>query len=622
MGSISGNVTVARRGILDGPSDYAVFALVTVAAIAVLGTYTTGELAGLLTHFALPKAGLGQSINTLISLPHHLADPKQAWPASARPDLPGPLGFASAALLVLALVATLTVFLLRRTAEGRSQRGFASRAHLAASLTEKAVLARGPIVRPSVSGTKFVVEDVGVRAGRSIPGGTAVALSCENSVLMLAAPRQGKTSMVIIPWLHQWNGPALVTSVRADVLESTATLREARGPVYVMAPTGMIRWPRMLRWSPTSGCENFDKARQRAEVMVTVGKSGKGEMAGGTDNSGFFGLAATNLLAAWLHAAAISGKSMGDVLRWALDERLDESLHILAEHPKAAPGVSGMLDNLYRSPAETTRSNLWTTVQTAVAPLLSPTARDTFTPALGQGIDLEEFLGSNGTIYLLVSEKQATALAPLISAFVDELIETAKRLADRSPGGRLDAPLAVFGDEIANVSPLPQMPSLMSYAGGSGLFVVLVLQNMAQAIGRWGRDGAAMIWGAATVKLALGGLTGDEIDDLSKIAGNYREALTTLQRGTGGYSLQTTLQDRRTITPEEIRTLSEARREALLIHATTPAVKVRMHRHYEGPHAEAFTQAVIDGRAVIAQQNADDQAASRDSGEQPEDRVA
>jgi type IV secretion system protein VirD4 len=149
---VSTNATVAKHGVLDGPSDYAVFALITVAAIAVLGTYATGELAGLLTRLALPKAGFGQSISILTSLPHHLADPKQAWPASARPDLPGPLGFVIAALLVLALAATLTVFLLRRTAEGRSQRGFASRAHLAASLTEKAVLARGPIVRPSVKG--------------------------------------------------------------------------------------------------------------------------------------------------------------------------------------------------------------------------------------------------------------------------------------------------------------------------------------------------------------------------------------------------------------------------------------------------------------------------------------
>ena len=50
-----------------------------------------------------------------------------------------------------------------------------------------------------------------------------------------------------------------------------------------------------------------------------------------------------------------------------------------------------MLDAAYRSP-EGTRSNLWTTVQTAIAPLLGPTARATFCPPAGEGIDLEAFL--------------------------------------------------------------------------------------------------------------------------------------------------------------------------------------------------------------------------------------
>ena len=601
---MSTNVTVARRGLFDQPSDYIAFGVLTFAIAIALAVYATGEVAGLISHLRFPSVGLGQIGNIIGALPRHLGDPKQAWPADARTELPGPLGFAAAGVLVLAAVTLFAILVVRQVAKGRSSRGFASRKHLDVALTERAVISRGPVVRPSVTGTKFALEDVGVRAGITIPGSTPVALSCENSVVMLAAPRQGKSSQVIIPWLHGWTGPALVTSVRRDVLESTATLRQALGPVYVLAPTGMVRWPNMLRWSPTSGCENFDKARQRAGVMVTVGTSNKADAGGDADNTKFFAQAAANLLAGWLHAAAISGKSMADVLRWALDERLDEPLHILSEHPQAAEGVSGMLDNLYRAPAETTRSNLWTTVQTAVAPLLSPVARAVFTPSAGEGIDLVEFLRNCGTIYLMVPETQAAELAPLVSAFMDEAIETAKREADEQPGGRLDPPLGVFGDEIANVSPLPQIPSLMSFAGGSGVFVVLVLQNMAQAIGRWGKEGAAMIWGASTVKLVLGGLTGDEIHDLSKLAGSYREALTTYQRGSTGYSVQTTLQDRPTISPEEIRTLSEARREALIIHATTPAVKVRMRRHYEGPYAKEFTQAVTDARAIIAGQDA------------------
>lgn len=596
------NHTIARQPLLDGPADYLIAAIIAVTVTIMCGIWVTGQLAGLLFETAWPRASIGQSLAIAGALPHHLADPKQAWPPAARPALPGLAGFAAAALITAAGLGTLAAFGIRRVASGRSRRGYAAGRQLAAALSDKAVLARGTVVRPSLTGSRYTVLDVGVRIGRAARGGMPLAISAESSVLLFAAPRQGKTSQVVIPWLHTWPGPALVTSVRTDVVENTATLRAGDGrPVLMMTPTAMIDWPDRLTWSPTSGCADFERARVRADVMVTVGKTGRDTTDSG--NAAYFGMMATNMLASWLHAAAISGGSMDDVLRWALDERLDEPVKILRDNPAAAPGTAAMLDAAYRSP-DVTRSNLWTTVQTAVAPMLSPPARATFTTHGGAGLDIETFLKNSGTIYLLVSEKQAADLAPLISAFFDEVAETAKRVADRSPGGRLDPPLGLFLDEVANVVPLPHLPALMSYAGGSGIFTLAVLQNRAQAENRWGREGAAMLWGAATVKIALGGLSGDELRDLSALAGEYRETLTTIQRGSGGHTIQTTLQDRRTIRPEEIRTLSEARREALVIHATTPAVRARMTRHYEGPDRALYAAATAEAKRIIREASA------------------
>lgn len=591
---MSSNHTVARRGVFDNPSDYAVFGLIIVALLAVLGAYSVGELAGLITHLALPKVGIGQSVTILEHLPHHLSDPKEAWPASARAVLPGPVGFLAATLIALAAVTSGLIMGIRSTGRRRQVRGFASARQLS-GLSYDTVMKRGPVVRPSLAKASFAVHEVAVSLGRTIAGIPLWAL-IENSVLMLAAPRQGKTSMVIIPWLHRWPGPALVTSVRLDVMISTATLRRKIGPVRVMAPSGVIRWPGPVRWSPTSGCQDFGKAFERAQLMVQVGKPGKASDSKGAE---FFGSKATALLAGWLHAAEISGRGMRDVLRWSLDERLDEPITILAEHPDAEPGIASVLDGMYRSPDET-RNGIFSTAQIALTPLLSRSARHTFAPARGKSMDIEKFLMERGTIYIQVSEKQAGSLAPLISAFVDEVTESAKALADRSPKGRLDPPLGMILDEVANVVPLPHLPALMSYAGGSGIFIVAVLQNMAQARGRWGADEAEMLWGAATVKIALGGLAGDELDDFSKLAGIYRESLTTHQRGANGTTLQTTLQDRKTITPDEVRTLSEERREALVIHATTPAVKVYLTRHYEGPDQQAYAEAVAEAEQNLA----------------------
>jgi type IV secretion system protein VirD4 len=595
--------TIARPGILDSAAEYVIAAVIAAAVVVLAVTWVTGQLAGLLFRGAWPPVSVGQALSIDGRLASHPADPRLAWPARARPSLPGPAGFAVAGLVTVSALTAAGIAGGRRVLASRSRRGYASRRQITASLSEKAVLARAGIIRPSLAGKPRSVTDAGVRAGRAAQAGTRLAISGESSVLVFAAPRMGKTSQVVIPWVHSWPGPALVTSVRPDVVENTAALRAGQGPVWVMAPTGMLAWPDMLAWSPADRCGSFDQARQRADVMVSVGKQGKDTSDSG--NAAYFGMMATNLLAGWLHAAAVAGRGMDDVLAWALDERLDESVKILRDHPAAAAGTAAMLDAAYRSP-DVTRSNLWTTAQTAIAPLLAPAARATFAPPPGQGIDLEDFLRRNGTIYLLVSDKQASVIAPLVTAFFDDLTETAKRLADTSPGGRLDPPLGLFLDEAANVVPLPHLPALMSYAGGSGIFTTAVLQNRAQAESRWGREGAAMLWGAATVKIALGGLSGDELRDLSALAGEYREALTSYQRGSTGRTLQTTLQDRKTITPEEIRTLSEARREALIIHATTPAVRARLPRHYEGPDRALYAAARDQARQII--QAAKDQA--------------
>jgi type IV secretory pathway TraG/TraD family ATPase VirD4 len=588
---------MARHLVNDGKDLLLVIGL-ALLSLASVGVWLWGEAAGILAHRSPPRVAISQALSVAARLPAHLRNPRDAWPTSVRATLPGPTLFYVAGLLLMVFVLVLCAATARIWVRfKRRTDGFATAKDLRAHLAETAVLARGPIVRPSVARHGYSLIDVGLPLGRSIPDGLPLAVSLEDSVLVIAAPRQGKSSQVAIPWLHRWPGPALCTSMRPDVLIATATLREQCGPVAVMAPTGMTRWPSMVAWSPTSGCQNLDKARQRAEVMVTIGRSEKRD----SSNAGYFGANATNLLTLWLHAAALAGRTMSEVLAWSLNERDDTPVKLLRDQPAAATGAAELLDGLYRTPPET-KSGLWTTVQTALAPLLSPTGQSTFCPAVDSGFDIEDFLRSKGTVYLLVAEKQAVALAPLIAAFVDELIDAAKRLADTMPGGRLDPPLGLFLDEIANVVPLPSLPALMSFAGGSGIFITAILQSRAQADARWGKDHAAMLWSAATVKLILGGLSGHELRDVSDLVGDYDRHMTTYQRSDdGALTTGTSLQQRRTMTAQDIRTLSSSKREALVIHATTPAVIIRMTRHYEGPDAVLYARAETEASAILTE---------------------
>ncbi|HTJ68129.1 MAG TPA: TraM recognition domain-containing protein [Actinospica sp.] len=604
----------ARRApstpLITSGSDAALIGGIALVLIVTIGTYLTGQIAGLLFKLAWPPVDLGQTGAIIKSLPKYWGDPKQAWPTAAHGALPGPVGFAVAAMLSIvvtgfAVVTPIRIWRSFTAGSSDRTRGMATKKQLEKSLSRQAALRDAEVVRPSLAGKRRIAHtEVAVELGNDKISGLPLCATAQDSVLVAAPPRQGKSSQIVIPWVHRWPGPALVTSVRTDVLANTALLREECGPIAVLAPTGMTSWPKAVAWSPAAGCQRIDVARKRASVLVQVGKPGTDDDSSG---AGFFGLTATNLLASWLHAVALTGRTMLDLLEWAMDEHDDTPLHLLRQAKKASHLAVKLLAAFYDNPP-ITKTNIFTTVQVAIAPLMGELAQASFAPKQEDSLDIEGFLRANGTIYLLVSEDEAGDLAPVVACFVDEVARTAYRLAMHSPGGRLDPPLGIFGDEIANVSPLPNLPTLMSYAGGSGIFVLAVFQSLAQAEHRWGRTGLNMMWGASTVKVALGGLTGEELKMFSELAGQYTETIQNHQNSPGGQSVTYSIQDRPSMTPDQVRGLDKEGREALIIHANTPAVVANMVRHYEGRDAALYAEAERTARERMSEaDNYDDQ---------------
>src|SRR5699024_12121463 len=112
----------------------------------------------------------------------------------------------------------------------------------------------------------------------------------------------------------------------------------------------------------------------------------------------------------------------------------------------------------------------------------------------------------------------------------------ARRVAARSPGARLDPPMLLALDEIANLSPLPSLPTLMAEGGGTGITTMPVLQSLAQARDRWSENQAGAIWDAAITKIILGGAPNSRhLQDLSTLIGErdeYTNRVTLADRGT------------------------------------------------------------------------------------------
>ncbi|EWT06818.1 type VI secretion protein [Intrasporangium chromatireducens Q5-1] len=408
------------------------------------------------------------------------------------------------------------------------------------------LLKQAPSLRPCL--TKPAPNDLGHLLGRS--RGIACYCTVEDSIVVLGPPRSGKGLHLVIPALLDASGAVVSTSTRPDNLTATLRTRESRGPVAVFDPQGLAPGiPSRARWSPIRGCQDPHIAMVRAKAL-TAGA------ANGTTDSNFWQASAELAVRALLHAAALGGCTPTDLYRWSLSAvHAREAVMILASNPQAAPSWHQGLDSIVTADPRQ-RDSVWAMVAIAFAALADPKVLDAVSPTGDEHLDPAAFLTSAGTIYLLGTSTGSAATAGLVGAFLEDILETARRHAAASPNARLDPPLSLILDEAANY-PLPSLASLMSDGGGSGISTTVVLQSLAQARAVWGEHAASAIWDAAIVKVILGGgSNARDLEDLSKLIGTRSKQTTTVSTGGDGRrSTSTHTADVPVLDPSQLRTL-------------------------------------------------------------------
>ena len=193
-------------------------------------------------------------------------------------------------------------------------------------------------------------------------------------------------------------------------------------------------------------------------------------------------------------------------------------------------------------------------------------------PRQDEDFDPEAFLRESGTLYLLATGAGAGAAASLVAAFIEDLVETARRMAARSAGARLDPPVLLALDEIGNLAPLPSLPVLMAEGGGTGITTMPVLQSLAQAREKWGDNAATAIWDASIVKIILGGASSSrDLQDLAILIGE-RDEITYSQtvRDHGSRSSQRSVRRVAVMPPDVLRTFPYG--TALVLLRSAPLV--------------------------------------------------
>lgn len=491
---------------------------------------------------AAPRPALVPPFATL----WHLADPSAPWGRTIGPPW---LYWAISATLLAATVGVLALLSLWRKGgtsfAGDKVDGVAHRSEVARAAGARRLSSMGSL-RPSL--TRPQAEDLGHRIGHA--HGVDAYASIEDSVVVVGPPRSGKGLHLAIPMILDSPGAVLTTSTRPDNLTATMRAREAIGPIAVFDPQQLAPGiPSATRWSPIRGCDDPHIAMIRAKAL-TAGT------ASGTTDSNFWQSSAEQAVRCLLHAAALGSSTPTDLYRWSLSAvHAREAVMILSTHADAAPSWHQALESIVMADPRQ-RDSVWAMVTIAFSALADPKVLDAVSPGPTEHFDPERFLRDKGTVYLLGTSTGSAATAGLVGAFVEDVVEAARRIAARSPNARLDPPLALILDEAANY-PLPSLPSLMSEGGGTGISTIVALQSLSQARAVWSEHAASAIWDAAIVKVILGGgSNARDLEDLSKVIGQRSEEQNSTSVGWDGRrTTSTSTHQVPIIEPGQLRTL-------------------------------------------------------------------
>jgi len=491
--------------------------------------------------------------------------PASVWPV--RPHRFAALAFWTLGLIFVIPPVLLAVFIARHRSH-HDLSGFASRSELIRVATLEAAMRQAKVTRPSVAVKDSPPGTFGYELGMTIaPRGIPLVASFEHSLQLVAPPGAGKTLRVLAPILRHHPGPVLATSTKPDLYETSVTARASFGPVFALDPDGLCPAAMPLRWSPVSGCADSRVAERRASALVAA-SGDSADVRGG----GFFRRSAVVVLASYLHAAALSGSSMRDVLTWATSPHDPAPLRILSTKGDENIDWSARLHAHTSGAAETT-SGVMRTVDLALSCFADPSVLAQTTPCDHETFSFDAYFANNGTVFALGKDRGALGgSGPLITAFADELVLAGELRATTMLGRRLDPPLLVCLDEAPSIAPLPGLPSLIADGRGRGIVVMIAMQSFSQADARWGREGARTIRNAASILMVFGGLSvASDLEELSKLCGTKTIERVSITENDANHSSRSRhLVEEPVLSPSAIHALDEG--TALVLFGRLPPV--------------------------------------------------
>lgn len=623
-------------------------ALVVVAAAVLFGLWAAIEVSTL----AVAGRGAGTSVgDALVALPHLVADPgtpSAAWNGQPRRGVPGvhPLLFWPVATVSVAATATATVVALRVVfgvrigTERRHRLGVATNARLARRRDLDPIIVDGPTEGRLIIGR--VGSDLVATENRTTPTRTRRRWPLtaiwnrgrdrgqrrhgdRSAVAVIGPARSGKTATIIAGVLD-WQGPAILSSVRDDLFTRTVAARRAIGEVFVFDPlnelsdlgVGVTR----VSWSPLARADNVSGAMEAAAVLQEAAPLE------GTTNATYWSKKGEALLWPVLYAAAVGGRSMADVVRWlAVQDGNQYEPDPTPTSIAALAGLGGLdgfggggdvgdgegggrlggeIRSILRSVIADgafgdalqaqhalaqfdgfweldprTRSDIYSTAQTLVQPWEDPYVSFASSPGSGPTIDLVSLMAGRNTLYVVQPLRSATRFAVVFGGLLGSLLKDQAYQASHHYQAPIPDLLTVI-DEAGN-TPVQWLPSVASTCAGVGVLLVTIWQSYAQIEAIYQRQAAPLVTNHGTKVFFAGisdkptldyitGLVGDE--DVTQRSATAEVTLTR----SGSRSISEATQQRALLPADVLRQIPNG--EGLLIHGTLPPAHITGQRYW------------------------------------------
>ena len=448
------------------------------------------------------------------------------------------------------------------------------------------------------------VDPVGLgwRLGHSrSPAGLALWVRYDRTAGVYGAQGSGKTLDILAPALIAHPGAAMATLTKVEDLLLTVSRRRRGGrPVAVLDPFGVAPGLPELVWDPVAGCVDPRVAERRAKAFAAGTVTGA--VSGGRADAAarFYAAETAKVLQGFLHAAALTGRTLEHVLGWVADPvAAEQPAEILRVHPHAAKFWDGLLSGALGGSADTV-GNTVTTVQQAMGLFFQPDIRARCVPAPGRpATDLPGLIRAGGTAYLLGREDPYASASPLLTAVAEDVLDTALHAATTAAHGRLTPPFLACLDELPSTAPLPTLRVRMANERALGLSFIYAAQTWRQMVVAYGEDEARSLFGLTNTIVVFGG--GKDISfyrEISGLLGTARISRQTVNDGPGGVGTSRAGEDVAILRPEQLRLLPE--RQALVVAENAPPIITGLRRCIDGPAGKVLLSEQAAARDLVA----------------------